>query len=769
MLRSEFLAAADLLRKALGINQKVWPLSVHELSAAIFYALAQHRALRGMHPEREHRIHGYRRSEIPVILEEEIGGSDLLEPLDANEVQVYQPTEASVTNLVSMPDDEKLSSITIEEGQESSDKKSTFKPVCDPAPNPAIASCLFYAPLALNFIYATKEVDMQLLAAQQGWKLLYAYLQQESQNKVTDRPASAVFVHEVQKIVCLSIRGTSTIQDVVTDIRQTPIPFPESDPEISQRSACDGDWTTVSRGQGLAVSGMAGAAMNLYREHVDCLLQLAKEGYRIRITGHSLGGGVATLLGVLIRRDLRQELDSEEVPLKVYAYATPSCIDARLADFVESFVTTVVLHDDVVPRLTSSSCRGLLKHLLHIRDTWVKDHMPDDIMAITERARNAWAPRWREGFTITKSSSSLKRYCRKQFIYGRGKLLSMTDKLVRDIAAGRDDRSASDGTSASLKSTSTFGEEEQMGDSTADRDQGERPHFLVDYMGGIDHRVEGVVIDGEEFFETDQSLLESEDEEDQLDEFSDALVSPAVGEEVAQNETGGPFQVTMLSGDSDCAEDDDAPEVVVLAEFPLPRLFIPGRIVHVYSHRGVYKAAYVPRDFRELRRISLAGNMLSDHRCKDYYEALLETVSARKAAEQAPRWTGFDEDDTCSCCASRFTWASTSQSKAQEARDKHNCRSCGTLVCNPCSTNRIPLPSIGLTTSARVCDRCYNDINGVLTGVSSELTNSFIESDGLKTPASEPTEDKPERKRERRSAVVDELAARLQATPVKDM
>jgi hypothetical protein len=74
----------------------------------------------------------------------------------------------------------------------------------------------------------------------------------------------------------------------------------------------------------------------------------------------------------------------------------------------------------------------------------------------------------------------------------------MTDKLVRDIATGRDDRSASDGTYASLKSTSTFGEEEQMGDSTADRDQGERPHFLVDYMGGTDHRVEGVVIDGED-------------------------------------------------------------------------------------------------------------------------------------------------------------------------------------------------------------------------------------------------------------------------------
>ena len=57
MLRQEFLAAADLLRRALGINKTSWPLSVHELSAAIFYALAQHRAMRGLHPDREEIIH----------------------------------------------------------------------------------------------------------------------------------------------------------------------------------------------------------------------------------------------------------------------------------------------------------------------------------------------------------------------------------------------------------------------------------------------------------------------------------------------------------------------------------------------------------------------------------------------------------------------------------------------------------------------------------------------------------------------------------------
>jgi hypothetical protein len=41
MLRQEFLAAADLLLKALGINPTAFPLSVHELAAASFYALVR--------------------------------------------------------------------------------------------------------------------------------------------------------------------------------------------------------------------------------------------------------------------------------------------------------------------------------------------------------------------------------------------------------------------------------------------------------------------------------------------------------------------------------------------------------------------------------------------------------------------------------------------------------------------------------------------------------------------------------------------------------
>lgn len=713
MLRQEFLAAADLLRKALGINRTAWPLSVHELSAAIFYALAQHRAMRGMNPEREHLIHAFRDTR------QIANGSNPNGPVElerqAKEADIYDNSEGScVANLVSgpgsAPDVVHRGDASVEPS-ETRDEALPCTPVCDPVSDSMLASLIFYAPMALNFIYATKEVDMQLLAAQQGWRLLYASLTQESgrrAGKATDRPGSALFVHEGQKVVCVAVRGTATIHDVITDIRQMPVPFPESEAETSARAQTEEDWTTVGTGKGLAVCGMATAAVNLYREHIDSLLYLAKQGYRIRMTGHSLGGGVATLLGVLVLRDLNilneenegvegrpSILSGTQYPVRVYAYGTPSSVDAKFADYVEPFVTTVVLHDDVIPRLNPSSCRGLLKHLLHIRETWVKDHFADDIMAITERAKTAWAPRWRGSFMMSPSPSSLKRYCRKQIQFGRRKLLSVKDKLAGESDTSEEqhaerttDQGALDANDGGLPSEEELDSFEATCDSTDNADVGTEecePRFLVDYIGGVDCRSQGVIIDGDEFFDTDDNLVESDDDfestapchkfdtdcdtsdsledvpsDDDLEaviEAFDAIKPKSVKETVPTQEPEG-----LRESECECNGDgdDDSPEGVILEETPLPRMFIPGKIVHLYSHRGVYKAAQVPRGFKELRRISLAGNMLLDHKSKAYYEALLEAHTVRVAQEHPPRWTAFDEDDTWYvsvhrvCCIERF-------------------------------------------------------------------------------------------------------------------
>ena len=223
---------------------------------------------------------------------------------------------------------------------------------------------------------------MQLLTTQQGWRLEYALLDQnhyrnnnndgtsstnkcglQGNERFLDKLASALFVNNQRKIACLSIQGTATIQDVVTDIRQMPIPFPQQeDDDEGDEQANDGEldgkhgnnqcnddlneeeWTSVFlRNKGLALCGMAGAATNLFRETADSLLYLALRGYRIRIVGHSLGGGVAALLGVLVMRHFERQQQRQQSSggnfdikedgfVKVYGYGMPSCVAAKLAD-----------------------------------------------------------------------------------------------------------------------------------------------------------------------------------------------------------------------------------------------------------------------------------------------------------------------------------------------------------------------------------------------------------------------------------------------------
>ena len=490
-----------------------------------------------------------------------------------------------------------------------------------------------------------------------------------------------------------------TIHDVVTDIRQIPVPFPENDLGKNGGGENEDEWTSVFRGQGLALCGMASAAVNLFREHIDSLVYLAKQGYRIRLTGHSMGGGVAAMMGVLVLRHLERHTDlgprllSSGTPdetdlLRVYAYGTPSCVDAQLAGSVDSFVTTVILHDDVFPRLTPTSCRGLLKHLLHIRETWVKPHIEEDLRAVGERAKTVWAPKFRQPFTLSSSSRSIKKYCKKQMQKGKSKLMSKiqgdsvgeikndtrhtsiesNDSFAEGESFASDPSDwgekffvpTSSGASVAQSLETTFEDAEEGVVDENDDTSDQSPQLLLEFLGGGDTDKQGIVIDGDEFFDTEDKLVESDGEascdSSDAQPLGDPLppdapdnsltASDSWSVDIQADESG---QAKKASGDTNTKDEsssDNEPSAVVLEETPLPRMFVPGKVIHIYSHRGVYKATYVPRTFRELRRISLAGNMLSNHSTKSYYESLLEVQTARVAPERPPKWTAFDEDDT---------------------------------------------------------------------------------------------------------------------------
>eukprot|EP00559_Dactyliosolen_fragilissimus_P009779 CAMPEP_0184874104 /NCGR_PEP_ID=MMETSP0580-20130426/42210_1 /TAXON_ID=1118495 /ORGANISM="Dactyliosolen fragilissimus" /LENGTH=266 /DNA_ID=CAMNT_0027377077 /DNA_START=730 /DNA_END=1527 /DNA_ORIENTATION=- len=241
----------------------------------------------------------------------------------------------------------------------------------------------------------------------------------------------------------------------------------------------------------------------------------------------------------------------------------------------------------------------------------------------------------------------------------------------------------------------------------SDDDVNDSPEIVQRKSGDQKGNSNCIYVDGEFFYDVNQSLLE-----DLCDKDSHNI-------EQSSRRNAYKKSITPVSKNKNLGQNSTSSaeysSPVLLEETPLPQMFIPGNIAHIYTHCGAYKIAFVPRQFQDLQQISLAGNMLKDHMATSYYEALLECLTVRNAVDDLPKWTGFDEESTCSCCASRFTWASTSNSEAQEARDKHNCRACGNLVCDPCSNNRAALPQIGITLMVRVCDRCYHNTDSYMS------------------------------------------------------
>lgn len=74
--------------------------------------------------------------------------------------------------------------------------------------------------------------------------------------------------------------------------------------------------------------------------------------YSLVLTGHSLGAGVAILVGAKLR--------SKYSDLRVYAYATPAGLLSReAAQYTESFAFTIGVGDDFVMRLGVDSIENL--------------------------------------------------------------------------------------------------------------------------------------------------------------------------------------------------------------------------------------------------------------------------------------------------------------------------------------------------------------------------------------------------------------------------
>lgn len=90
------------------------------------------------------------------------------------------------------------------------------------------------------------------------------------------------------------------------------------------------------------------------------------------------------------------------------------------------------------------------------------------------------------------------------------------------------------------------------------------------------------------------------------------------------------YDPTSKNENEDLEEDkDETGEAAVVVEDAergewIPSLWLPGRILHIYSHLGQYRLAKVPRSLPTLRKIEIQGNIFTDHVSQTIFDALLE-------------------------------------------------------------------------------------------------------------------------------------------------
>jgi hypothetical protein len=210
----------------------------------------------------------------------------------------------------------------------------------------------------------------------------------------------------MKKIVLIGIKGTDAVTDVFTNLICLPM-----EKELGVHD--DGVMMNMIKGKNKKVAylheGMTLAATHINRQIFETLKYLfLPQGYEIVITGHSLGAGTASILGLLLKEELCN-LHTENVKslnmkhtvmnydwsnrVKVLAYATPPVMDYKTAESTKSYITSVVLKSDIIPRASINNLITIMNVLFEIDTILQKGETTTTISESGEKVvekREAW-------------------------------------------------------------------------------------------------------------------------------------------------------------------------------------------------------------------------------------------------------------------------------------------------------------------------------------------------------------------------------------------
>mmetsp|Transcript_31919 Transcript_31919/g.65102 ORF Transcript_31919/g.65102 Transcript_31919/m.65102 type:complete len:841 (-) Transcript_31919:700-3222(-) len=158
----------------------------------------------------------------------------------------------------------------------------------------------------------------------------------------------AILADEVAKAIVISVRGTLSLEDVVVDLQC----LPQELSEVGRKCDFEGSGHYCH-------SGILSRGKWMYEDirkrrilHEVFSRGSPYENYDLVIVGHSLGAGCACILATMIRHKYPR--------LRCFAFEPPGCVyDEALCNFSESFITSFVRHDDIVPRLAPANADAL--------------------------------------------------------------------------------------------------------------------------------------------------------------------------------------------------------------------------------------------------------------------------------------------------------------------------------------------------------------------------------------------------------------------------
>ncbi|KAK9817785.1 hypothetical protein WJX72_002124 [[Myrmecia] bisecta] len=165
------------------------------------------------------------------------------------------------------------------------------------------------------------------------------------------RPSYTIAVQPQHKQVILAVRGTKSLHDALTNLASSAEPFMG----------------------GQAHLGMLRSAEWLKENELDMLAKLLKEheGYSLRIIGHSLGGGTASLLCMLLRADEDAQRTLGTADITCTSVATPPVVTRELALAAQDYITTVVCQHDVIARACMATFEDIRQEVAKIN--WADD------------------------------------------------------------------------------------------------------------------------------------------------------------------------------------------------------------------------------------------------------------------------------------------------------------------------------------------------------------------------------------------------------------